>query len=251
MDPIFECYEDSGETIYREYCPSFVTELFKAKTKKEILETPSYVTPRKGNFLKVLPTFLNVIKGRVFYNLKTKRELKALKNPPKDIILGTFIDATKIEEILGKEGLTKKDINDFCFQFDVMPLFFKQKDNIIYKNRKETFFRKETKLLFLTFKVKNNTHIYYEALDEPPTELREIADLKPNFIVAHYLYDNYYFLVTQPQHKLTLDKIYTITPKLEIEPLKNEMSTLQKRINLSEMQNLALQATEYLTELNI
>jgi hypothetical protein len=171
----------------------------------------------KSSFLKIMPSFINVVKGRILYQGKTKLALEKIHPTDKKspVILGTIIDLYKVKKVLNKETITKKDITEFINSYDIIPLMYNtagSKDKqIVYKNKKKNFFSKESKLCCVTFEL-NNVNSYY--CEVPSKEVKinfeNIDDIvkDKNFIVSHYIYDNFFFLV--PVHKVKLSTCYLI-----------------------------------------
>lgn len=171
----------------------------------------------KSSFLKIMPSFINVVKGRILYQGKTKLALEKIQPSDKKspVILGTIIDLYKVKKVLNKETITKKDITEFINTYDIVPLMYNTAGNkdkqIVYKNKKKSFFSKDSKLCCITFELNNVTSYYSEVPSkEVKINFENINDIikDKNFIVSHYIYDNFFFLV--PVHKLKLNTCYLI-----------------------------------------
>lgn len=171
----------------------------------------------KSSFLKIMPSFVNVVKGRILYQGKTKLALEKIHPTDKKshVVLGTIIDLYKVKKVLNKETITKKDINEFINSYDIIPLMYNtagSKDKqIVYKNKKKNFFSKESKLCCVTFELTNVDSYYCEVPSkEVKISFENIDNIvkDKNFIVSHYIYDNFFFLV--PVHKAKLSTCYLI-----------------------------------------
>lgn len=212
---------DNEEDFFEDFLGG-ATDKPKSKLKKVTkTKTPkdqkSVVTEKESkNFLNVMPSFINVLKGRILYNNKTRLQLEPLKTKSKSVVIGTILDLKKVRQGLNnlEAKLTKKDIIDYVNSFDALAMMFNfDNKTIIYKNRKDTFFSPDSKLVFLTFKVKNETEYYYEStIANPYTEFMNIEDIiqKKNYIVAHFIYENHYMIITKPSNNLIPDKFYFV-----------------------------------------
>lgn len=214
----------------------------------------------RNSYLKIVPSFINVVKGRIIYQGKTKLSLEKIKpvNKKDPIILGTILELSKIKTILEKDSLTKKDISTFIDKFDILPLMYnntedKDKD-IVFKNKKKDFFNKDSKLCLVTFQLQNVDSFYTEVPSkEVKIAFQDIEDVvkDKNYIVSHYIYDNFFFLV--PTNRLKLQSCYMINIKQEPNVFDfKEEKTLnyepnQRKINLTEVENIVSKAKTYLS----
>lgn len=172
--------------------------------------------------------------------------------------MGTILELSKIKTILEKDSLTKKDISTFIDKFDILPLMYnntedKDKD-IVFKNKKKDFFNKDSKLCLVTFQLQNVDSFYTEVPSkEVKIAFQDIEDVvkDKNYIVSHYIYDNFFFLV--PTNRLKLQSCYMINIKQEPNVFDfKEEKTLnyepnQRKINLTEVENIVSKAKTYLS----
>lgn len=214
-------------------------------------------------YFKILPTFINVVKGRIIYQGKTKLSLEKIQptNKKGPIILGTLIELSKIKKNLEKETLTKKDIEKYIKEFDIVPLLYNTIDNkdkeIIFKNRKKTFFTKDAKLCLVTFELQEVTSFYAEVpTKEIKINFEDIDDIikEKNYIVAHYIYDNFFFLV--PSHKLKMLNCYLINVDeeqntVEIKETKDFVyEPNNRKLYLTEIDNIIHKIRSYFSSFN-
>lgn len=200
----------------------------------------------KKKFLKVVPSYINVVKGKLLYNEMTKFSLDMFTPQSTPVIGGLIIDMYKVQQTLNKEEISLDDIHRFIEMHDVVPLLFNfDTRNIIYKNNKPSFFSLSSKLFLLTFEIKKNFQYFYE---NPTKEnhhnfkdIKEIIDIK-NYIVAHYIYETYFLFVTNPKTHLKLKHIYEINfnNKIEFLEVKDKAKIIKyvpnnKKISLSEI----------------
>lgn len=212
------------------------------------------------HYLKIFPTFINIIKGRIIYQGKTKLSLEKIKpvNKKNPIILGTVIELSKIKKNLNKENLTKKDIMDYINNYDIVPLIFNlstEKDKeIVYKNKKTTFLNKESKLCFITFTLLDVENFYIEVpTKDIKIQFENIDDIikEKKYIVAHYIYDNFFFLASP--HNLKMNNFYMIDMEEEENKFEIKESTdfkyksNNRKINLREFQNIISKTKKYLS----
>lgn len=224
-----------------------------AAKKKETKKSELVMEKKK---FSIMPSYINVIKGKIFYDQKSKLQLKKLKRVESsgDVILGTVIDYYKLHSVLEKKdddrNLTKNDVKNYVNKYDTIPLSFNfNTKDIVFRNRKENFFSKESRLIFITFKVKEkNMKYFYESQTETP--LDNFVDIskvtKDPFIVAHYIFDNYHMLVNDPLINLTLYEIYDIDfdsskPLVLLTSEKHTMKTNNRKITLHEFSNVLKQ----------
>lgn len=225
----------------------------------DLLEFGGKKSSKIQQYLKIFPTFINIIKGRIIYQGKTKLSLEKIKPVDKKgpVVLGTVIELNKIKKNLNKENLTKKDIMDYIMGYDIIPLIFnlstEKGKEIVYKNKKNTFLNKESKLCFITFTLSDVENFYIEVpTKDIKIQFENIDDIikEKKYIVAHYIYDNFFFLT--PTHNLKINNFYMIDigeeeNKFEIKENKDFKYTPNNRkINLREFQNIISKAKNYL-----
>lgn len=217
--------EDSVDEDFVEYTNEYPEEIGGKKTSNKSKKKTSKLFS-KIKYLKIMPSYINVIKGRILYNNRSKFTIEPLiPSDYKNVILGILIDLYKIEETV--EHITLDKIEKYIKSYDVVPLLYNDTSNIIYKNKKTHFFSKTSKLCFITFKMPANYKYYIENINlEPLSKLHDIDETKltENSLIAHFIYENYYFLHTNPK-KLKIDKCYIIDVETmdfkEIEKLKS------------------------------
>lgn len=215
---------------------------------------------KNNDYLTVCPTFVNVIKSKIFYNCKTKYELKKIQPSTDPIIFGTLLDIKNVLFKLNKEKLSKDDIIKYIFSYDAIPLMFKYKDdNTIYKNKKKSFFSKDSKLILVTFKINKSTELYYENIEESPKDVFvSECNKKKNFIVAHYIFENYYMLVTRPKELLKPDMFYVVNiegdNKFCFKEFTKDLNLKEfndRKLSLEEITNIINKSLDYLSYLKI
>jgi hypothetical protein len=181
----------------------------------------------KIKYMKIMPSFINVVKGKILYNKKSKFTIEPIiPSDHKNVILGILIDLIKIDDNI--ENISLDKIEKYIKSYDVVPLLYNDSRNIVYKNKKTYFFSKPSKLAFITFKMPANYKYYIENIDLTPlSKLHEIDTnkLTENSLIAHFIYENYYFLHTHPQ-KLKIHNCYIINIDenyefIELEKAKN------------------------------
>lgn len=182
----------------------------KKKSKKTSKSKPFM----KIKYLKVMPTFINVVKGKILYKNKSKYTIEPIKpSDYKNVILGIVIDLSKISEDVKTVNMEK--IHKFITKYSVVPLMYNDSRNIIYRNKKTHFFSKRSKLAFLTFKMPANYKYYCENVDMTPlSKLHDIDEsmISSNSLIAHFIYENYYFLHNKPK-ELKIENCYIINLK--------------------------------------
>lgn len=212
-----------------------------------------------NDYLKIVPTFINIVKGRIIYQGKTKLGLEKITPEKKTpVVLGTILELSKVRKVLEKETLTKKDIMTYINNYDVLPLLFNTPSNknkdIVFKNKKKTFFNRDSKLCLVTFELTGITSYYAEVpAKEVKVNFENIKDIikDKNFIVAHYIYDNFFFLV--PTHNVKISNCYLINiePEQNIFDIKEtkdfKYEPNNRKINLSEIDSILSKARTYLT----
>lgn len=246
-----------GDTGEDEYCYEYKnmiiggnkdTELLlKKKSKTKITKTKPF---SKIKYLKIMPTFINVLKGRILYNNKSKFTIEPLvPSDNKNVILGILIDLYKIDETVGNVTLDK--INKYIKNYDVVPLLYNDGRNVVYKNKKTYFFSKNSKLAFITFKMPSTCKYYVENIDLAPlSKLHDIDEnkLSVNSIVAHFIYDNYYFLHTRPEN-LKIDKCYLVDIDSmefkEIEKIRTIMPN-DRKLSIDEIYSILKKGKQFL-----
>lgn len=166
---------------------------------------------KKKNFLSIMPSYINVIKGRILYNDKTKLVLEKISPKSTPVTLGIIIDLNKVAQVFDKPVSDKKNVMEFLTHYDAVPFFFNDDRNTgnVYKTRKNTFFNSMSKLCFVTVE-----------LTKSPTFYREVpsSDVKIDFVsvdkvvkeksrlVAHHIYDDDFFIVTSPSTNIKIKK---------------------------------------------
>lgn len=185
------------------------TILIDAKKKSSKKKTSK---PFKNiKYLKVMPTFINVIKGKILYKNKSKFTIEPIKpSDYKNVILGTVIDLSKISEDV--KNVTMEKIHKFITKYSIVPLMYNDSRNILYKNKKTHFFTKKSKLAFITFKMPANYKYYCENVELTPlSKLHDIDEkmITSNSLIAHFIYENYYFLHNKPK-ELKMENCYII-----------------------------------------
>lgn len=222
-----------------------INEIGGAKSK-EINSKEKSKSSKKVTYLTVVPSFINVINRSIAYNNRTKMSLKEIKPKTTNVILGTILDMMKIKQILKKEIITKDDITTFVNMYNAIPLMgnFNAND-IVYNNNKKKFFHANSKLIFVTFKIKQSNKYYAEMpAEEVDNELKSIDEIIKDrpYIVSHYIFNNYYFIVPNPKNNLTLFEIYNIdfdnkeTPITKFEKDNGEKNN--KKITLVEFTDI-------------
>lgn len=211
-------------------------------------------------YLKIVPSFINVVKGRIIYQGKTKLSLEKIKptNKKDPVLLGTLLELSKIKSVLEKDTLTKKDISTFMEKYDIAPLMYNSSDNkdkdIIFKNKKKMFFNRESKLCFVTFELKDINSYYVEVPSkEVKITFENIEDVvkDKNYIVSHYIYDNFFFLV--PTNKLKIHTCYMVNvgPEQNVFEIKEakdfKYEPNQRKINLTEVDSIVSKVRTYLS----
>lgn len=231
--------EDSNDDSV-EYCNEYNTDNIGGSVvnKEYSKKSKKIKTFTKINYLKIMPTFINVIKGKILYNNRSKFTIEPLIPKDKNVILGILIDLYKIDENV--ENVTFDKIEDYIKKYDVVPLLYNDSRNIVYKNKKNYFFSKKSKLAFLTFKMPSAYKYYIENIDlSPLSKLYDIDEnkLSVNSIIAHFIYENYYFLHTQPE-KLKIDKCYVIDIEtMDFKDIKNikQLTTNDRKLSIDEI----------------
>lgn len=184
----------------------------KKKSSNKIKSKPF----KRIKYLKVMPTFINVIKGKILYKNKSKYTIEPIKpSDYKNVILGIVIDLSKISEDVKTINMDK--IYKFITKYSIVPLMYNDSRNIIYRNKKTYFFTKKSKLAFLTFKMPANYNYYCENVDMTPlSKLHDIDEsmISSNSLIAHFIYENYYFLHNKPK-ELKIENCYIINLKPE------------------------------------
>lgn len=216
-------YLNASDDSYDEsngYCNEYSSDKGGAKESKKSKKTKLF---SKIQYLKIMPTFINVIKGRILYNNRSRFTIEPLvPKDNKNVILGILIDLYKIDENV--ENITLDKIEKYIKSYDVVPLLYNDARSIIYKNKKTYFFSKKSKLAFLTFKMPSVYKYYIENIDlSPLSKLYDIDEnkLSINSIIAHFIYENYYFLHTQPD-KLKIDNCFIVDiENMDFKDIKN------------------------------
>ncbi|QKE44506.1 putative ssDNA/dsDNA binding protein VP8 [Yalta virus] len=224
----------------------------KKSTSKKVLSNNPY--------LKIVPSFINVVKGRIIYQGKTKLSLEKIKptNKKDPILLGTILELSKVKSVLEKDSITKKDINMFIEKYDIIPLMYNSSDNkdkeIIFRNKKKSFFNPESKLCFVTFELKDVDSYYVEVPSkEVKIAFENIEDVikDKKYIVSHYIYDNFFFLV--PTNKIKMHTCYMINigPEQNVFEIKEskdlKFETNKRKINLTEIDSIVAKIRTYLS----
>lgn len=212
---------DDSNDDSKGYCNEYPSDVGGATITKQQSKKSKIFS--KIKYLKIMPSFINVIKGRILYNNRSRFTIEPLiPKDGKNVILGILIDLYKIDETV--ENITFDKIEKYIKGYDVVPLLYNDTRNIIYKNKKTYFFSKKSKLAFLTFKMPSTNKYYIENTDlSPLSKLYDIDEnkLSVNSIIAHFIYENYYFLHTQPD-KLKIDKCFIIDiENMEFKDIKN------------------------------
>lgn len=193
------------------------SDLYKNKIQKEIFKDlfdnslTGGIGSNKDSRLKIMPSFINVLRGRILYNGKTKMSLSKIK--PKNnssVILGTIIDLAKVKDVLGAKTLTEESIKEFVDMYDYLPLMYDSDENnsLVKNNRKKFFFNNNSKLCLVRFNVTGKNEYYVEVPSEDVSvEFKDIKDVvkEKNYIVSHYIYERFFFLV--PTNKISINSI--------------------------------------------
>lgn len=212
-----------------------LSDLYKNKIQQDVFKNlfdqsfSGGLKTKQDTRLKIMPTFINVLRGRILYNGKTKMKLKKIK--PKNVsnvILGTIIDLAKVKNMLGTEKLTNDSIKKFIDMYDFLPLMYNddESSNVIKNNKKKSFFNTNSKLCLVTFNVSEKNEYYKEIPNEEVSvDFKDVKDVikEKNFIVSHYIYERNFFLV--PTNKININSIQIIdideNEKEMFKPAKN------------------------------
>lgn len=260
-------YEDNEDFIMN----NNLHELYKNKISNEDLNfmfseiKGGEKEKEKKKTFKIVPSFINVLKGKIIYNNSTRLSLEEIKPAKKIILLGTILDLNKIKNDLSIEKILEKDIVNYINKFDVIPLLFQfDQRNVIYKNKKEQFFNKDSKFIFIVFELLKESTFYREVPEnkiyDTLTSIESIIKNK-NYIVAHYIYENYYFLVNNIKNNLKIKNMYFINLNQEnseftFQEIKNkdkdhlEYIENKRKVTLIEMNNILNMSLTYLTKFN-
>lgn len=225
---------------------------------KKISNKPSTIQ-KKSLFLNTMPTFINVLKGRVLYNNSTKFSLEKILPQSNNVVLGTIIDLFKVKKEIHKDDISKDDIIKYVERYDVVPLLFDfNSRNIIYKNKKNNFFSKDSKLIFITFDMVKKHNYYCESPTKTTYDTYQNIDKvlsEKDYIIGHYIYENYYFFVTNPKINLKIKKGYYINIDNQNDLFQEidwkkplQYNNNNRKINLVEMTEILNKATKSLTK---
>lgn len=227
----FDIFYNQNNILYKNYINNYLERLFGGS--------------EKTNFLKVLPTIINVIKGRLIYSLKSKLPLIEIKNKNKLIKMGVIINISNVLNMKTKTKITKKEIMEYICSFQVVPLFFndENKEEVFFNNKKKKFLGTTSELLFVVFKVKPELKLYICDIESKQyskfiSEEKIINENKNNFMVAHYIYDNFFMLNTDPKNTLTLLDIYRISEKKTLQKITEENIEPQFYKNKMSLENI-------------
>lgn len=191
--------------------------------------------------MTIVPTFINTIKGKIIYTNQTKLSLEPIETKDKNIILGTIIDLN----VLKPEIKNKNQLLEYFKSYDVLPLIFNMENkNVINKNKKKNFFSPNSKLLFVTIKIKDNFDFYKEVIENTPyKEFNDISDLvkKKNYIIAHYIYENFFMFINNKKHNYEIRECFAINSDYDL--IKQNLSefeplTLKEKIFLDDFSEI-------------
>lgn len=111
-------FYNENNILYKNYINNYLEKIF------ENINTRGGSNSEKQRFLKVMPSIINIIKGRLIYNLKSQLPLIEIKNKNKVTKMGIILNISNILNITKKTEIIKKDIMDYVSSFQVVPLFF-------------------------------------------------------------------------------------------------------------------------------
>lgn len=165
----------------------------------------------KKNFLSIMPSYINVIKGRILYNDKTKLVMEKIVPENTPVTVGIIIDLNKVKQVFDKPVSDKKTIMEFLTHYDATPFFFNDERNIgnVYKTRKNTFFNSMSKLCFVTVELTKNLVFYREV---PTSDVKidfvsvDKVIKEKNRLVAHHIYEDDFFIVSSPSTNIKIKK---------------------------------------------
>lgn len=186
----------------------------------------------KRSKLTILPTFINILKGRIIYTNQTKLELEEIEpQDKKDVILGTILDLKNMKDSIKN----KNDLMKYIKTYNIIPLMFNfNHKNIIYKNKKKTFFNDSSNLIFVTFKINDKYKYYTEVINKSPYEkLKNVSSVlnEKNYIISHYIYENFYMFFNTKKHNFEIHNCFAIDKN---HTLVEQNLTSFQLINLSE-----------------
>lgn len=182
--------------------------------------------------LTVVPTFINIIKGKIIYTNQTKLSLEPIETKDnKNIILGTIIDLNVIKP----EITDKKQLLEYFKSYNVLPLIFNTgSKNIINKNKKKNFFSANSKLLFVSIKLKDDFNFYKEVIENSPyKEFKDVSEVvkEKNYIIAHYIYENFFMFINNKKHHYDIHECFVIDKDYNL--IKQNLSSFELE-NLNE-----------------
>lgn len=149
---------------------------------------PSTSRPR----LTVAAIFFPKVKGHILFNAKSKYELIPIVPTSKTVTLSLVLPGGIFPDY------TKETIYETLCTYDVIPAYCLEKsdDSIVYKQAMAEM-KLKAPLFYITFKVPTKMNFYMEDNTTPPREFLDYAETVTNpAIVAHYIFGNHIFLLT-------------------------------------------------------
>lgn len=231
--------------------------------------TQNIYAGEKANFFKVALSFVNIIKNKILNRGETKFHLKEFYSTDKNPTLGMIFDMDMIENFLEKNNIIietdiKTNLRNYFTLFDLLPLYFNfNEKEIIYQNKKQNFFKQgKSKLIFVTFVLEGKYKYYYEDPDEDLRDdyvkVEDVVDNSSKYLIAHYIYKNYYFLSKTNTENLKIKNVYQINPELDVNNKKenknifteitnNNIQPISQKISLERIVGIVNLSKKYLS----
>lgn len=217
------------------------------------------LVPSKG-FLRIMPSYINAVKGRIIFNDKTRHTLQEIKPNTDNVVLGIVIDLNKIKITNNIDKITMKEIKKYIDSYDAIPLLYNSDEGreMVYRTHKSLFFSKNSKLCLVTFEVKPGFSFYTEVpTKESLSEFRSIGKIvkTKKRLVSHFIFNDYFFLMMSPENNLKIIKCELIDvqgSKIKFEPTTDfEYEANNRQLTVAEISKVIIESRKKLTHFTV